>query len=254
MYRGFNVRPDDNNLLWNRDKYFQIGTASYQRMQSEVSITLTEFINDDERLNGSSIQEKWFPQLTTDIFISHSHENYKMAVSLAGWLQETFGLTVFVDSCVWRYASDLLHLIDNKYCLNPNKETYSYEKRNYSTSHVHMMLSSALVEMMNTSECLFFLNTPESLSASDTIEKTESPWIYFELAVSQYLKVNTPSRISNEFTKSLAEGKRLDETPLIEYEVSTRHLKELDILKQIMWGIDYTGQQHALDRLYHLIG
>ena len=55
---------------------------------------------------------------------------------------------------------------------------YDYNKRNYSTSHVHMMLSTALTMMMDEAECVIFLNTPNALSTKDIVHKTESPWIF----------------------------------------------------------------------------
>lgn len=252
MYRAFNVDPDDVRVLWNTKTYFEAGLKSYENYKSRVSITLSKFATSDGSLNGSSIQENWFSQFTPDIFISHAHKDYELAVSLAGWLKEKFKLTAFVDSCVWGYAGDLLRIIDNKYCLNPNRETYSYEKRNQSTSHVHMMLSTALTKMMNSSECLFFLNTPESLNAHDTIDKTESPWIYFEMSTCRYLQTIIPTRIiRSERAKYFAKGEIIDESLRIKYDLSVKHLTKLTLMTQVLWTIN-GGKQHALDSLYEL--
>lgn len=253
MYRGFNVEPDDAGLLWNTGEFFQAGLKSYENSKSVVSTTLSKFATTDGSLNGSSIQENWFSQFTPDVFISHSHKDYALAVSLAGWLKEKLKLTAFVDSCVWGYAGDLLRIIDNQYCLNSNGETYSYEKRNHSTSHVHMMLSTALTKMMNSSECLFFLNTPKSLNVSDTITNTESPWIYFEMSTSQYLKTIVPSRmIRSERTKYFAKGENIDESLRIKYDVSVKHLTNLPFMTQLMWQVQNV-KGHALDSLYELM-
>ena len=62
------------------------------------------------------MQANWFPQIKADIFISHSHKDKGLALALAGWLEETFGLTAFIDSCVWGYANKLLKMIDDEYC------------------------------------------------------------------------------------------------------------------------------------------
>jgi hypothetical protein len=253
MYRGFNVEPDNAGILWNNKEYFQAGLKSNENFKSAVSATLSKFATSDGSLNGSSIQENWFPNFTPDVFISHSHKDYSSAVSLAGWLKEQFKLNAFVDSCVWGYAGDLLRIIDNEYCLNSNRETYNYEKRNYSTSHVHMMLSTALTKMMDSSECLFFLNTPQSLNANETIENTESPWIYFEMSSSKYLKTSIPSRmLRSERTKYFAKGENVDESLRIKYDLNIKHLSKLPRLTQALWVIQ-NNKAHSLDSLYELV-
>lgn len=65
--------------------------------------------------------------------------------------------------------------IDDKYCVSYiNKENYDYKKRNYSTSHVHTMLTVALSKMIDKTECIFFINTPESLNISEGMGSTIS--------------------------------------------------------------------------------
>lgn len=71
-------------------------------------------------------------------------------------LHDCFGLEAFIDSCSWGYCDDLLNKIDKKYCYDSKKKTYDYHLRNYTTSHVHMMLSTALAEMMDNTECIIF--------------------------------------------------------------------------------------------------
>lgn len=55
--------------------------------------------------------------------------------------------------------NDLLREIDEKYCRHSNGTSFDYDKRNYSTSHVHMMLSIALSRMIDKCESVFFLNS-----------------------------------------------------------------------------------------------
>ena len=45
-------------------------------------------------------------------------------------------------------SNDLLRRIDENYCRHSNGISFDYNKRNYSTSHVHMMLSIALSKML----------------------------------------------------------------------------------------------------------
>ncbi|MGL5262686.1 MAG: hypothetical protein ACRC9P_09930, partial [Bacteroides sp.] len=113
-------------------------------------------------------------------------------MGLAGWLKNTFGLTVFIDSCVWGHSNDLLKEIDTNYCYQSESKVYNYQKRNYSTSHVHMMLSVALTQMIYNTECLFFLNTPNSITPKSIISQSESPWIYSEIATTRLIKLRKP--------------------------------------------------------------
>src|SRR5574344_1933956 len=161
MYRGFNLLLEDN--CFDRDLFKtlqEICSESISHLKAKVIEKISSFADEDDSLDGSKMQENWFPKIKADIFISHSHNDEDLA--LAGWLKETFGVTAFIESCVWGYVNKLLKKIDDVYCFNGN-HSYSYEKRNYSTSHVHMMLSVALTQMIDNTECLFFLNTPNSL-------------------------------------------------------------------------------------------
>lgn len=89
-------------------------------------------------------------------------------------LYDEFKLTAFVDSCVWGYCDDLLKQIDNEYCKKKDGKTYDYELRNYTTSHVHMMLSTALIEMIDNTECIMFYNTPSSVTLVEDLETIKS--------------------------------------------------------------------------------
>ena len=70
------------------------------------------------------------------------------------------------------------------------------------TSHVHMMLDTALTEMIDNTECIMFYNTPNSVLLADDLQKiknekkkvTLSPWIYHELAMTSLVRICKPSR------------------------------------------------------------
>jgi len=64
------------------------------------------------------MQDFWFPQINANIFISHSHNDEKKAITLAGWISETFHLKAFIDSCVWKCSNDLLKIIDNDFLVS----------------------------------------------------------------------------------------------------------------------------------------
>ena len=140
-------------------------------------------LNKDNFLNATEIQKHLFPEVKADIFLSHAHADEDKVISLAVSL-ENMGFKVFVDSCVWDNAFDLLKEIDEKHCKFKNSDTYNYQKRNFSTANVYMILNAALHRMIEKSELFIFLGTENSLTVEDSIENQEflkSPWVFSEL-------------------------------------------------------------------------
>ncbi len=259
MYRGFNLLLEDNCF---EEGYFEafkkVGSESFSSQKTSIEEKINSFVGDDGSLDGSMMQANWFPQIKADIFISHSHKDEELALALAGWLKYTFGLTAFIDSCVWKYANKLLKMIDNEYCYQKETNTYNYQKRNYSTSHVHMMLSVALTQMIDNTECLFFLNTPNSITPDTIINKTESPWIYSEISISQLIRKKELQEYrimeQNESLKTFSK----DEKFKIQYDLPTDHLVDINADDLNEWERRYKKQYsenlrvHALDKLYKL--
>lgn len=246
MFAGFELTFNDDLL-----GYKELGKQLYNNNKKIIKRDLEFFLNSEGTIDGTKLQNEWFPQIQSDIFISHSHLDHEKAMELSGWLSTTFNLNVFIDSCVWGAADDLLRMIDDIYCLNESVGSYSYEKRNYSTSHVHMMLSVALSSIIDKTECLIFLNTPSSISTKSVIQQqTNSPWIYMEVALSQMIRKNPPSR-KEIFKESRFEAseKQLD----IQYRLDTEHLQKIDSNDLENWKVMYNqmkSRAHALDVLY----
>src|SRR5579875_2735717 len=113
MYAGFNLVMDEEFL-----HYKQTGNTIYNSQKQKVKDELSKFILDDGTINGTDMQNSWFPQIHVDVFLSHSHNDKEKAIALAGWLKHTFDLDVFLDSSVWGSADELLKNIDDRYCKN----------------------------------------------------------------------------------------------------------------------------------------
>ena len=148
--------------------------------------------------------------------------------------------------------------------------SYSYEKRNYSTSHVHMMLSVALTKMIDNTECLFFLNTPKSITPDTIINQTESPWIYSEITTSQLIRKKRLKEYRHvaltESQSTFSEGDK--KIPRFRYGLPVDHLTDIDNIVLTNWVKSWqtegyschkspqyseSSRVHALDKLYELI-
>lgn len=146
-----------NDIVYSDFKeYESLGKEYYTKIQTDIQSSLKEFIGIDGVIDGTKLQESWFPtRQKFSVFLSHSHADEKLAVSIAGFLKKELNLNTFIDSCLWGYSNDLLREIDEKYCRHSNGTSFDYDKRNYSTSHVHMMLSIALSRMIDKCESVF---------------------------------------------------------------------------------------------------
>lgn len=135
-------------------------------------------------INGEKLRDFVFPTDKFDVFISHSHNDLEIAKLFAAWLEDKCGYSVFLDSFVWGSADGLLQEIDNLYCKQENG-LYSYYRRNYSTAHIHTMLSMSIMEIIKKSRMGVFIDSPHSLNlhnlSDDNRAKTLSPWIYQEI-------------------------------------------------------------------------
>ena len=160
MFTAFNLRiklKDFDKV----EEYITIGKQCKADLNNLVNKELDEFTLSEEVLDGEKLSKSWFKTIDSDVFISHSHNDADLAYAFAGWLKEEFDLEVFLDEVVWGSADTLLKKLDEKYCKQENSKNYDYVKRNFTTSHVHAMLSAAIQSVMNNSEVIFFLNTNE---------------------------------------------------------------------------------------------
>lgn len=261
MFSKFNYSP--SNWFYNStiNKFLTRGNEIFQKHEKEVQECLSKYITEDGIINGSDLKEHWFSISHKDVFISHSHKDINRVKAFSGWIYETFGLEAFVDSCSWGYCDDLLKKIDNRYCYNPKSMTYNYNLRNYTTSHVHMMLSTALTEMMDETECVIFFNTPNSINMQEELtkidrkEKTVSPWIYHELSMTTLLQTRKPNR------KVILEyAEHRDGDFRVEYDVE-KILKDLTVLtdkdlnqwKENWDKVKIKSKTRALDELYRIV-
>jgi len=254
MYRGFKLKSFTIQSENEATRLLKIGETIFSECKAVCEADLRTFMTASNSLDGSSITKSWFPKIEADIFISHSHKDERAAKILAGWFFDSFKIRSFIDSCIWGYSATLLKIIDNAYCLNKDNQTYSYDRRNQTTSHVNMMLASAISMMIDKAECLIFLNTPNSIVPTESIIKTESPWLYYEIGICQTIRKQIPDRVLNEGLKIFSRKEYFEKAIQIEYEIDLSHLNELNFEILNIWANSGTLKKGpiALDILYSL--
>ncbi len=256
MFKGFKLSSIDFGGKSNF--YRTIGQEQYGKYESRIKKTLKSFLFNDNSLDGSKIIEYWFPSVDVDIFISHSHKDKSTVLELSGWLSHEFGIKSFIDSCIWGYGNELIRLLDDEYSwLDEANRVYNYRKVVNSTSHVHMMLSTALNAMIDKTECLFFYDTPNSIESFENTDKTNSPWIYSEIAFTHIVRQRIPERVRNLITetRSYSDGVEHFEKALkVKYDVDSSHLVEINAEILNKWTEFYSrrNDEIALDLLYEM--
>lgn len=150
--------------------------ATYKAQNKRDVESLAQLMLDKDTVDAELVITTVFPTVSADVFLSHSHADQDLAISLAMELEHRCGLKVFIDSCVWGAAHDLLQVINDRYCKPPGEINYNYAERNRSTAHVHMILTTALQRMIDNTDTLFFLNTDQSISLTHLWMETEKPF------------------------------------------------------------------------------
>lgn len=219
MDYGFNIDINPNHYPIDK-----IAVSNFKKTLNNATVDLTKYLlQDNITIDAKTVIKHLFPSSRCDVFISHSYDDQDLAIQLALNLKKK-GITAFIDSAAWGSAYDLLKAIDDKHCTQG--DNYNYKKRNRSTAHVYMILTTALQQMITNSTALFFLNTDNSLSTKHSIEnedKTHSAWIHMELMFSYLIwQAKQDGRQLVVANESYA----MDSVPVV-HEANTEHLKDI---------------------------
>lgn len=269
MYIGFNLRLDKNADIFgdslNYERLQEIGENHLNKQKAIFEQMLESYVVDDV-IDGTKIQNEWFPQIEADIFISHSGKDGGLTNALAGWIYETFGLRCFIDGNVWGYSKTLLEQMNSKFS-NKRKDSdggylYDHESCNRVSQHVNMMLSIALQKMIDKVEAIILLNTDNAVKvcSNTQMEKTYSPWIYAEISCTQFVRkkpllaYRNYSKISKVYF-GVTESVQFAMHSAISYTVSLKHLKSLSADDLHKWKClcvskDY---EYKMDALYDIV-
>lgn len=250
---------------------FKISKTSINNLKGEIGkITLlnqatteSNFYNDilnyatgnNGVIDGTRLQNLNLPSVLSayDVFISYSHNDEAEALYLASWLNNYCGLSCFLDSTVWHSADALLKVIDDKYCYQEESKTYNYNKRNFSTSHIHAMLTMAMHGVIQKSECCIAIDSDQSYPIRDGIDTcTLSPWIYEEVAFITHMRPTLPLRYKNSTLRLFSQGGHICEARE-QQELKVKYHVNLEAFPSITSRdlLAMRGQgQEGLDQLY----
>lgn len=272
MFIGFNLQLDEDANIFGEEydylKLQELGRDHLNDQKACYETDLREYVKQN-KIDGTKIQNEWFPEISADIFISHSHNDEELACALAGWINHKFGLQCFIDSNVWGYSAELLDEMNSQ--LSNKRENcdggylYDYQSCNQVSQHVNTMLSIALQKMIDKVETVIFLNTDNAVKVyKDTeMEETYSPWIYSEIVCTQLVRkkpllaYRDYSNVRKEYS-AVYESAQFLMHSAISYTVSLKHLKTLSEWDLNDWDIEYlisreNYKKYPLDALYKFV-
>lgn len=268
MFSGFNLHIDKYGKIFNDEGFEELrekGETHLEDQQNEFRATIEKCIMQ-EKIDGSELQDKWFPQINADVFISHSHQDKELACALAGWLSSRFKLKCFIDSNVWGYVEELRELLNSK--VSDKREDvdggylYNHQSCNAVSQHVDTMLTIALYQMIDQVESVFLLNTEHAVQTvreECQMDRTYSPWIYSELICTQLVRKKPLLAYRKYDTRylehALSESIQFLGQLSISYKVSLAHLIQVDEDDLINWQWEYKQNggeynKYSLDALY----
>ena len=245
MYRGFSLKVNEAEIdyLINSRRNFYTSNFNNSANAQIIRNALEKNIVMDSSISADKLKRDWFPEIKSDVFLSHSHKDIELAKKISSLLGE-LDLYAFIDSEVWGYSSNLIRQLENIYHSN------SMDSHDKIVAHVNIMLASALTKMLDNTECVIFLNTTNSIIPSTYYDsdKTDSPWIYHELFITSILPIKSPIRKMHESVVNEASQPQILHTPPL------KHLTNLNNSDFNSWisGARSTTRYHSLDILYKL--
>jgi len=254
MYRCFKLSMDqwtfEQNHMQFVDDCRKYGCELKLNLNSAFERILNEAIDENGVVAGEEFIKSWFPIDNYDVFLSYSHDDEELALLFAGFLKYQFGLKVFIDELFWGSADKLLRKFDDTYC---KKETgnYDYNKCNFTTAHVHAMLSTAIAKTINNSEIVIFLNSERSTyKIKDEVEKdrTLSPWIYEEIFFTSVIGERKWYEHRPEY---LTEGTMYFQKVLeVSYLLPAEHLIPMEYVDLCSWNTLWQERKENRHRRY----
>lgn len=232
----------------------------WKAINKDINSRVKEIENKAEEIDGTELQNTWFPNIESHIFLSHSHSDEEIVKRFAGYLYSELGMKVFIDSTIWEYSNNkLLELMYayahwNRYEIKPNGNirVCSMEEVFKFKDNVNMMLLMALTKMINDTDCFLFFNTNNSTINEYYNSKTYSPWIYYEIGISKCIEKRKREHIKTFSAKYKSSTESINMT----FDLDTKHLINLSTKEIIEWVNKFKNtdnkEDKALNSLYEI--
>lgn len=173
-----------------------------QEESNALEILKSKAMVGENEIDGNSLKKNWLPVgKHYDVFISYSHNDKLDALKLVSWLTSK-GVSCFVDSVYWSNCDKLLKAIDDQWCKKTNGY-YDYEKRNYTSSLVHAMLSMAMLEAIDHCDFAIFIKSESTVAFdyNNMRSTTYSPWVWEEINYMTSIEKRLPEFLREPSTK-----------------------------------------------------
>ncbi|MDD6381007.1 MAG: hypothetical protein PUG04_04880 [Lachnospiraceae bacterium] len=244
MYKAFKLNATSPEL---EDLFESMGygteTLKAQGQSRKTVLTreykdiLYKSIDDNGVIVGEQFIKEWFPvNRMYDVFISYSHDDADLALKLVGFLVQYFGLNVFIDETVWGSADTLIKQLNDTYN-EPTNGAYNCRDYDFYSSHVHVMLTTAIMKAIDQSEIVIFINTNNStytIGSKIDDSRTKSPWIYEEIYITSIIK-ETAFEIYRNGGKAYFENQTINSAKDISYKLPDNKLIPINELTLRKW-------------------
>lgn len=200
MLHKFNVKIDEDSLsmyLQNSDLNDN-ESLIYNNKKDEIvnkikSIAVVDDVKKEVKIKHEDILNDWFPESGCHVFLSHSHQDKKIAIKIANYLYQNYKIKTFIDSDFWQFVDDAISDINSEYskCPAPQDHLLRYDSCLMVGTNFYLTLTNALMDAIDKSDCCLFLNTEKSIKKiGGEVEVTYSPWIYTELNILDKIRIN----------------------------------------------------------------
>lgn len=227
------------NFAADRLKVDTLAIAAFHARCRPASQDIAAYLMDSNNLlDAESVQQALLPAPRADVFLSHGAVDREQVLQLAVML-EALGLTVFVDSCLWRNVYAVQQEMDDMLSArrdSPGTHHFHYFKVARTSASVCMVLNATLQRLIDGCE-LFLHLEGEPARVHACVEDSRhvgAPWVFSELMFARHLPRRGRPRLGLEALKAMQPTR-----PAAFAAPEATHVMEWDVLQRAI--ADTTG-------------